>query len=109
MRASAERQVRNVFSRRVEPIHVIALTGVAVRPGDPHTLYVRTTFGLVISANDGCSFHWVCEQAIGYGGDFDPKYAVAADGTLYAATYAGLRVSRDVGDELLEHQQHVPD
>ncbi len=71
--------------------------GVFLRPGDPSSLYVRTTFGLLISHDDGCTFRWVCEKAIGYGGEFDPKYAIATDGTIFATTFTGLRVSRDNG------------
>ncbi|MGE0548534.1 MAG: WD40/YVTN/BNR-like repeat-containing protein [Kofleriaceae bacterium] len=71
--------------------------GVYLRPGDDHSLYVRSTFGLLISHDDGCSFRWVCERAIGYGGVFDPKYAVATDGTIFATTFTGLRISRDGG------------
>jgi hypothetical protein len=71
--------------------------GVYFRPGDPQSIYVRSTFGLLVSHDDGCSFRWVCEQNIGYGGTFDPKYALAADGTLFATTFSGLRVSRDGG------------
>ena len=71
--------------------------GVYLRPGDDHSLYARTTFGLLISHDDGCTFHWVCEKAIGYGGEFDPKYAIATDGTIFATTFTGLRVSRDNG------------
>ena len=71
--------------------------GVFLRPGDEHSLYVRTTFGLLISHDDGCTFRWVCEKAIGYGGEFDPKYAVATDGAIFATTFTGLRVSRDNG------------
>lgn len=71
--------------------------GVVFRPGDAQSIYVRSTFGLLVSHDDGCSFRWVCERAIGYGGEFDPKYAVAADGTIFATTFTGLRVSRDGG------------
>jgi MYXO-CTERM domain-containing protein len=71
--------------------------GVFLQPGDPHSLYVRTTFGLLVSHDDACTFRWVCEQSIGYGGEFDPKYAIATDGTLFATTFKGLRVSRDGG------------
>jgi hypothetical protein len=71
--------------------------GVHFRPGDNHALYVSSTFGLLISHDDGCSFRWVCEKNIGYGGTFDPKYRIAADGTIFATTYSGLRVSRDGG------------
>ena len=71
--------------------------GVFFRPGDAQSMYVRATFGLLISRDDGCSFRWVCERAIGYGGEFDPKYAVAADGTIFATTFTGLKLSRDGG------------
>lgn len=71
--------------------------GVHFRPGDNQSLYVATTFGLLVSHDDGCSFRWICEQNVGYGGTFDPKYRIATDGTIFATTYAGLRVSRDGG------------
>jgi len=71
--------------------------GVQFRPGDDRSLYVATTFGLLISRDDGCSFRWVCDQNLGYGGAFDPAYRIARDGTIFATTYTGLRVSRDGG------------
>ena len=71
--------------------------GVFFKPADPSTIYVRSTFGLLVSRDAGCSFRWVCEKAIGYGGEFDPKYAAAADGTIFATTFTGLHVSRDGG------------
>lgn len=71
--------------------------GVVLRPGDAHSIYARSTFGLLISHDDGCTFQWVCEDNIGYGGSFDPKYAIAGDGTIFAATFNGLRASRDGG------------
>jgi len=74
-----------------------ATNGVFLQPGDDQTLLVRTTFGLLISRDAGCTFRWVCEKSIGYGGEFDPKYAIATDGTIFATTFTGLRVSRDGG------------
>jgi hypothetical protein len=71
--------------------------GIYFKPGDPHSLYVASTFGLLISRDEGCTFHWLCEQNLGYGGTWDPKYAIAADGTIFATTFDGLRVSRDGG------------
>jgi hypothetical protein len=71
--------------------------GVHFQPGDDHALYVATTFGLLISHDDGCSFRWVCEENMGYGGTFDPRYRIARDGAIFATTYNGLRVSRDGG------------
>ena len=74
-----------------------ASVSVAVRPGDRDDIYLGTTFGLLISHDDGATFHWACEDAIGYSGTFDPKVEIAADGTIYATTFDGLRVSRDGG------------
>lgn len=69
---------------------------VTFRPGNTSDLYLGTTFGFLISHDDG-HFAWLCEKNIGYEGTFDPKYRVAADGTIYATTFRGLRVSRDGG------------
>lgn len=74
-----------------------ASTNVVTRPGDADDIYLAITFGLLISRDDGAHFHWVCESNIGYSGNFDPKYAVGPDGTIYATTYQGLRVSYDGG------------
>lgn len=71
--------------------------GVFFAPGDNKTIYVRTTFGLLVSHDDGCTFDWICEQDVGYAGQFDPKYRVAKDGAIFASTFTGLRVSRDAG------------
>ncbi len=71
--------------------------GVYTRPGDANAVYLATTFGLSISHDGGCTFRWVCEQNLGYAGTWDPVYAVAADGTIFATTFEGLRLSRDGG------------
>ena len=68
-----------------------------VSRADGRELLISTTFGVLLSKDGGCSFHWLCEQSIGFGGTFDPKYAIGADGTLYATTFEGLRISRDGG------------
>lgn len=74
-----------------------ATNGVFFAPSEPHTIWVRTTFGPLVSHDDGCTFHWVCEQNVGYAGAFDPKYRIAKDGAIFASTFNGLRVSRDGG------------
>ena len=71
--------------------------GVFFAPSEPHTIWVRTTFGPLVSHDDGCTFYWLCEQNVGYVGQFDPKYAIATDGAIFASTFSGLRVSRDGG------------
>ncbi|MEO6777668.1 MAG: MYXO-CTERM sorting domain-containing protein [Kofleriaceae bacterium] len=82
--------------------------GVHFKPGDPHSLYVATTFGLLVSHDDGCTMSWVCEQNIGYGGEWDPKYAIGADGAIFATTYTGLRVSRDGGCSFTTATEDLP-
>lgn len=83
--------------------------GVTFDPADNHSLFIRSTFGLLVSHDDGCSFRWACEQSIGYGGAFDPEYAIGANGTLYATTYDGLRVSRDGGCTFVTATSELPD
>lgn len=70
---------------------------VSFHPTDPQRIYVGTTFGLLISQDDGATWRWTCEQSIGYGGDYDPVYLVTASGAILATTFSGLRVSRDGG------------
>jgi photosystem II stability/assembly factor-like uncharacterized protein len=70
---------------------------VHVQPGDDQVILLAATFGLLISRDGGATFRWVCEETIGYGGIFDPDYAMATDGTIFATTFEGLRVSRDGG------------
>lgn len=70
--------------------------GVHFRPGDTRAVYVASTFGLLVSA-DGCHFDWICEDGIGFGGEFDPAYAITSTGAILATTFHGLRVSRDGG------------
>jgi photosystem II stability/assembly factor-like uncharacterized protein len=82
--------------------------GVFFQANDNQSLYVRSTFGLLISHDGGCSFRWTCEQNIGYGGSFDPAYAIAADGTLFATTFTGLRVSRDGGCSFTTATDELP-
>jgi hypothetical protein len=71
--------------------------GIYGKPGDDQSIYLSTTFGLLISNDDGCTFRWICEQNVGYGGQWDPKYAIGSDGTIFATTFEGLRISRDNG------------
>lgn len=89
---------------------VLLLEGVALANGrfpassavifDPHdakTMYVRVTFGLLATRDGGASWRWICESAIGFSGIEDPTYVVTPKGTLVAATYSGVAVSRDRG------------
>lgn len=70
---------------------------VRVQPGNDQVILLAVTFGLLISRDGGATFEWVCEDAIGYGGRYDPDYAISPGGDLFATTWEGLRVSRDSG------------
>lgn len=74
-----------------------ATVNVHFQPGDPDTVLVPATFGLLISHDGGDSFRWVCEVAIGYSSVYDPAYSISAAGHIYATSFEGLRVSRDGG------------
>src|SRR5688572_905240 len=63
----------------------------------PDTYYVASTIGLLVASDRGCTVQYICERNIGYGNQFRPKYAIAADGAILATTFAGLRISRDGG------------
>jgi uncharacterized protein (TIGR03382 family) len=70
---------------------------LAFRPENTQDIYLGVTFGFLLSHDDGADFYWVCEQNVGYSGTFDPKYRIGANGSIYATTFEGLRVSRDGG------------
>ena len=74
-----------------------ATNSVHFRPANQTDMVVGSTFGMLVTHDDGGHVYWVCEQAVGYNGTFDPKYAIATDGTIYATTFNGLMVSHDGG------------
>src|SRR5688572_15919441 len=74
-----------------------ATVNVRFHPTDTDFILVPATFGLLVSKDGGDSFQWVCEQAIGYTGTYDPDYVITDAGDIYATTFDGLRVSRDPG------------
>jgi hypothetical protein len=61
---------------------------------------IVTTFGLVTSTDGGRSWSWVCEEAVGYTGQYDPAIAVTSDGTLLSSLPDGL--SRTSGADWCE-------
>jgi uncharacterized protein (TIGR03382 family) len=76
---------------------VPATVNVEFQPGDDSLILLPTTFGLTVSTDDGASFRWICEDTIGYGGTYDPDYALTEGGDIYATTFSGLRISTDGG------------
>jgi uncharacterized protein (TIGR03382 family) len=68
---------------------------VNFRKGMESHVLVGTTFGLVRSDDSGATWHWMCEDAVGYGGMYDPDYGYTSTGALFATTFDGLKVNRD--------------
>lgn len=74
-----------------------ASSAVIFDPHDAKTIYVRATFGLLVTRDGGDSWRWVCDRAIGLSGTEDPTYVVTPSGAIVAGTSAGVAVSRDGG------------
>lgn len=69
---------------------------IATVPGsDGKVVFLRTTFGILVSRDAGQSFHWVCERALGYGGQWDPPIAATRDGRLWVGLENGLAATPD--------------
>jgi hypothetical protein len=66
-----------------------------VRPGNPADLVMGATFGAMVSHDAGATWQWFCEYAVGYGGMYDPDYAITAPGTIFATTFDGIQINRD--------------
>ncbi|MCY1082671.1 WD40/YVTN/BNR-like repeat-containing protein [Archangium lansingense] len=72
-------------------------TSVTVRRGHPEDMFVGATFGALISRDSGKNWHWICPDAMHYGGWLPSSFLWQADGTLLAATGADLIRSKDGG------------
>ena len=65
------------------------------RPGEQSEIILAATFGALFSNDDGATWRWMCETAIGYGGTYDPDYALSPTGRAFATTFDGLQVDQD--------------
>jgi photosystem II stability/assembly factor-like uncharacterized protein len=74
-----------------------ATNAVVVQPGNPKTIALRATFGLLLSKDDGASWDWICESAIGYSGNEDPSLVLTASGAMVVGTFNGTSRSVDGG------------
>lgn len=68
---------------------------ISFRADNSQHIIAGMTFGLVISKDGGATWHWMCEQAVGYGGMYDPDYVYTKTGAIFATTFDGLKVMRD--------------
>lgn len=65
-------------------------------PGsDGKTLFMRATFGVLVSRDAGKTWRWICERALGYEGTWDPPVAVTRDGRLWVGLERGLVSTTD--------------
>lgn len=63
--------------------------------GNDNRIAAGMTFGVINSTDGGATWTWECEDAVGYGGMYDPDYAFTSTGALFATTFDGLKVRRD--------------
>ncbi len=66
------------------------------RHGNDQDIAAGMTFGLLLSHDGGATWQWICEDAVGFSGTFDPDFDYAANGSLFATTLVdGLRLEAD--------------
>lgn len=68
-----------------------------VAPTDANHLWLRTTYGLVTSADGGASWDLICETGVGYSGRQDVMVAATVNGKVFVAAEEGLFVTADNG------------
>jgi hypothetical protein len=97
--------MRRIVLAGVLGVATAGVAGANGRPPQTSTINFRqtmendivagTSFGVVISHDNGATWHWMCEKAVGYSGMFDPDYAYSQSGAIFATTFDGLKVNRD--------------
>ncbi|MEM6787033.1 MAG: hypothetical protein AAF715_05895 [Myxococcota bacterium] len=70
---------------------------VAVDPNDPLRVFVRTTYGMLVTEDGSNSWAWICPEGPGFDADLeDPSILVAGDGSILVGTFNGLSRAPDV-------------
>jgi len=66
---------------------------------DPNLMVLRTSYGVLPSHDNGTSWGYICEDALGLGVTAveDPSIGLTANNSLIAGVSVGLNVSTDVG------------
>jgi hypothetical protein len=70
---------------------------IVFSPHDPTLVMTRATFGLLISHDDGVTWPWVCESAIGISAQEDPSYGLTEGDAIVGGLWEGVSVSSDTG------------
>lgn len=55
---------------------------------------VGTSFGMIVSYNNGATWNWFCPSAVGYGGNYAPSYQITSVG-IFATTFDGVKKMTD--------------
>jgi hypothetical protein len=76
-----------------------AANQLVIAPDDPSTIFVRATFGVLVTTDAGKDWDWICEQAIGLGPTttVDPSIGITATTNVIASTFTSLFMSPDRG------------
>ena len=74
-----------------------ASTQVVFSPSDPDRIVVRATYGLLLSGDNGATWRWLCETALGVPSVSveDPSVALTGGDALVVGLAEGLEVSQD--------------
>jgi hypothetical protein len=73
-----------------------AMVGVpGARDEANRALFLRATFGVLVSRDGGRHWRWLCEQAYGSVSTWDPPIATTKDGRLWIGMPSGARVTQD--------------
>jgi len=68
---------------------------IVIDPADDNHLALRATFGVTVTHDGGKSWSWLCEEAMGFSGAWDPPIAFGNDGSLLIGLTDGLVSTRD--------------
>ncbi len=68
---------------------------IVTAPGDDATIYLRASFGILVSHDTGRSWRWLCEQQLGFSSQWDPPVAASRGGRLWVALTDGARTTLD--------------
>jgi hypothetical protein len=66
---------------------------VLVDPRNAQQLWARTSYGVLVSADSGASWDWICQAGVGYSAEYDATLAITADSKVFVASMQGLFTS----------------
>ena len=68
------------------PMGATRSAAASASSGQPERIPTATTFGLLISDDDGDTWRWTCEKNVGFdGGNWDPVFVATRSGKMFAS------------------------